>query len=418
MKWYDPEEYGCNLQLMTTCRDTPPIQTMSQETCLGEIIGNLPLSSCVTIPLPPSPFFVRSLRDNLYVTSSPESLHCLKIPQSEYSIIRHQTWNTNEQLVLSPVALVNVTPGYTIACPRFTLVGQPMPSNVPSLVILYNNSLLTNNISVVDVYRYLKENTSWFNTKPGEQRMDALMKRIREPLTVPVTKIFEPYHKWWSLPLSITSRMLIVLGCIVLMIFNEKFAYQLLTDPSLTAIKSIHIETGSPLPTPSTALHCNSMPIQTKSNVFNQQQWQQQGSSHQQHLQPLMPLEFDPSFHQNYHTMHYYPVPLMSLHLPCYHSPSTDSINTQINLYNKWISNHSHRHSKRHRRINRYKFFKSHSTKKFNSKLIHNNNVNPRITATIKKDMKELEEYETPSTIVESSLDIDDIMQNEMIELS
>ncbi|CAF1436199.1 unnamed protein product [Adineta steineri] len=200
MEWHDPQEYGCDLQLMTSCRDTPPIEAMSQETCLGQILGSLPLSTCQTTVLPPAKFFVRPLRDNLYVTSSSEPLHCLNIPETEYSIIRQQTLNLNEELVLAPVALVNVTPGYTIACPKFTLVGRAIPSGAPSLVILYNNSLLTNNISVVDVNRYLKENTSWFNTRPGEQRMDALMKRIREPFTVPVTKIFEPSRKWWSLP--------------------------------------------------------------------------------------------------------------------------------------------------------------------------------------------------------------------------
>ncbi|CAF1475452.1 unnamed protein product [Adineta steineri] len=223
MEWHDPQEFGCDLQLMTSCRDTPPIQTMSQETCLGQILGSLPLSICQTIILPPAKFFVRPLRDNLYVTSSSEPLHCLNIPETEYSIIRQQTLNLNEELVLAPVALVNVTPGYTIVCPKFTLVGRAIPSGAPSLVILYNNSLLTNNISVVDVNRYLKENTSWFNTRPGEQRMDALMKRIREPFTVPVTKIFEPSRKWWSLPMSIIGWILFRLGCIIVyLVFRFK----------------------------------------------------------------------------------------------------------------------------------------------------------------------------------------------------
>ncbi|CAF4296054.1 unnamed protein product [Adineta steineri] len=88
MEWHDPQQFGCDLQLMTSCRDTPPIQTMSQETCLGQILGSLPLSICQTIILPSAQFFVRPLRDNLWVTSSPESLHCFKIPQSESSVIR------------------------------------------------------------------------------------------------------------------------------------------------------------------------------------------------------------------------------------------------------------------------------------------------------------------------------------------
>ena len=61
--------------------------------------------------------------------------------------MRQQIWNMNEQLVLLHLALVNIIPGYTIACPRFTLVGRPVVSIAPSIVILYNNSLLASNIS-------------------------------------------------------------------------------------------------------------------------------------------------------------------------------------------------------------------------------------------------------------------------------
>ncbi|CAF3336292.1 unnamed protein product [Rotaria socialis] len=46
MEWHDPEESGCNLQLMTSYRDTPPLRTISKDSCLGQIIGSLPLFSC------------------------------------------------------------------------------------------------------------------------------------------------------------------------------------------------------------------------------------------------------------------------------------------------------------------------------------------------------------------------------------
>ncbi|CAF1281173.1 unnamed protein product [Adineta steineri] len=58
MEWHDPQESGCDLQLMTSCRDTPPIQTMWQEICLSQISGSLPLSICQTIILPSAQFFV------------------------------------------------------------------------------------------------------------------------------------------------------------------------------------------------------------------------------------------------------------------------------------------------------------------------------------------------------------------------
>ena len=215
MDWRDPEKSGCDLQLMTSCRDTPPIQLMSQETCFGQIITNHPLSNCQTTSVPRLPFFLRHLRDNFWVTSSHESLHCLNIPRIEYTMIRQQSWNTNNQLILPPISLVNVTPGHTIACPGFTLVGRPITSSTSSLVILFNNTLLTTNISVLNVYQHLAENTSWFETKPGEQRMESLLKRLREPLTTPIIQTFSPAPRW-RVNMSMVSWALLALACFII----------------------------------------------------------------------------------------------------------------------------------------------------------------------------------------------------------
>ena len=185
MEWHDSQESGCDLQLMTSCRDTPPIHTISKDTCFGQIIENLPLSRCGTISVLPSTFFLRSLRDNLWIISSPRSLYCLKIPKTEYPTVIQQTWNMNEQIILPPVALVNVTPGYTIACSGFTLVGRPVTSNLSSLTIFYNNSILTNNISIVNVYQYIMENTTWFKAKLIGQDENVIMNLRNKSTSAP-----------------------------------------------------------------------------------------------------------------------------------------------------------------------------------------------------------------------------------------
>jgi hypothetical protein len=223
MEWHDPQTSGCDLQLMTTCRDTPPMQPITDKTCLGQIIGTLPLSSCQITSIPSEPFFIRQLRDNLWVTSSPEPIHCLKIPKFEYSILKPQTRNINEQVILPPISVVNVTPGYTITCPGFTLVGQPIPSSGPLFAVIYNNSLLTNNIPIVDVYQHLKKNTSWFNVKSREQRIDDIIKRLSEPATIPDTQTFHPKDVW-SLSASVISWICLGLISIALYyVYRRKF---------------------------------------------------------------------------------------------------------------------------------------------------------------------------------------------------
>jgi hypothetical protein len=81
----------------------------------------------------------------------------------------------SEQITLPPISLVNVTEGYTIACPGFSLIGRPATSNTSSLVILTNGSLLTKNISVMNVHQYLTANMTWFKKKMAEQDKKTLM---------------------------------------------------------------------------------------------------------------------------------------------------------------------------------------------------------------------------------------------------
>ena len=214
MEWYNPEESGCDLQIMTTCRSTPPIQPISDKTCFGQIIRGLPLLDCHVTSVPPTPFFLRQLRDNLWISSSSEPLHCLRIPHVHYSVLRQEGWNLNQQLTLPPIALVNVTPGYTIACPGYTLVGSPIPSNASSLVIQYKNSFLMNNISVVDVYKHLHENTSWFNTNSSEKRIDGIIRRMRESMTISPNELYYPKYQWSTSP-SIIDWILTGLVCAI-----------------------------------------------------------------------------------------------------------------------------------------------------------------------------------------------------------
>jgi hypothetical protein len=126
MEWHHPEESGCDLRLMTSCRDTPPLHTISKDTCLDQIIGKLLLSRCQTTPIPAAKYFLRKLRNNFWITSSHEPIHYVKTPSTEHVSVMQQTWSMSEEIMLSSVAFVNVTKGYTVACPGFTLVGRPI----------------------------------------------------------------------------------------------------------------------------------------------------------------------------------------------------------------------------------------------------------------------------------------------------
>ncbi|CAF0919541.1 unnamed protein product [Adineta ricciae] len=198
MEWHDSEVSGCNLELMTSCRDNPPIRTISKDTCLDEIIENLPLSKCQTTQAPADKYFIRQLRDNLWITSSSKPIHCVRMSRNRYFNPTQQISNINEEIILPPVAIVNVTEGYIIACPGFTLVGRPVTPNLSSLVLLQDNGIFTKNISVINVHQHITENMTWFKKNVAEQERQAFIEFINQKNTlsrshVPISTDIGPF---------------------------------------------------------------------------------------------------------------------------------------------------------------------------------------------------------------------------------
>ena len=215
MEWHDPGKSGCDLQLMTTCRDTPLIRTISTDNCFDQIIEEVSLSGCHTTRVPTSSYFYRQLRDNFWITSSPAPIHCLKIPRSEHTSAMKQTWNMNEEIILPSVSLVNVTEGYTIECPGFTLIGRTIKSNVSSLVIMYNKGLLTKNISVINVHQYITQNMTWFK----KNKIDEQKKELKD--FIDKTRAIANLQPSFSTPIwsYVSSSSWIVVGLIAVVVY-------------------------------------------------------------------------------------------------------------------------------------------------------------------------------------------------------
>lgn len=182
IEWSESDDTNCDFTLMTTCRDTPPFRVLSNTSCLGQILHGLPLSKCFMITIPPSPFYLRQVHDNLWVTSSPQSLHCVQLKTTNLHTSSHPIAGLNEQLILPPVALVNVTPGSTLACPGFSITGRPIDSYSPSVIIFYNNTASISNSSVLDVHHHITNNYTWTTAELREHEIKNL-KRLIEQLT-------------------------------------------------------------------------------------------------------------------------------------------------------------------------------------------------------------------------------------------
>ena len=195
IEWHDPEESGCYFELMTSCRDTPPFRTISKDTCFDQIVRDLPLTKCQTTQVPSSNIFLRQLKDNIWITSSPELMHCLKMPKTNFISNAQHTRSMNEKIILPPIAVVNDTPEYVIACPEFTLLGHPISSNASSLIIWYNSSMLTINISVMDIHQYLHTNNTWLNRTFHEREVKILPNFTKQADMILIRSSF-PIETW------------------------------------------------------------------------------------------------------------------------------------------------------------------------------------------------------------------------------
>jgi hypothetical protein len=193
---------------MTTCRDTPPFRSLWNNTCLGQILGGCFQSKYLTTSVFPSPFFLKQLRNNLWITSSHQSLHCIKIPRTEFPTLSDLTASLNEQLILPRVVLVNITPGSTIACPGFSLTGRPAQQVAPSVIILYNNTLVRNNIFVLDVHCHITGNNTWSKTKFIGRELKHILQLIDQPHPTPSFS--------FSHPIYMSAFLMIVFGCILI----------------------------------------------------------------------------------------------------------------------------------------------------------------------------------------------------------
>lgn len=217
MEWYDSKGFECDLRSMLYCRDTPPIQKLSQKTCLGQIIGRHPLSTCLTTATSSSVSFLRQLGDNLWISSSSEPLHCIRTSKSDNANISEQTFNINEHVNLPHVAVINVTPGHVITCSEFVLTGRPIISNVSLILIFRNNTVFTSNFSIVNVHDHMKENTAWFDRNSFKLGSDSI--------TPYMDTSTRDNALWTSHSICLGILLISILGCVFLGVSSSMIYY-------------------------------------------------------------------------------------------------------------------------------------------------------------------------------------------------
>jgi hypothetical protein len=155
VRWTATEATNCDFRRMSLCRETPPILTNWNSSCLYQILHNTALDACRT-ELYFDPIFIHRLGNHWAIsTNSTTRCHSTSLALSDHAVFLH-----NNVQVLPPVALVSVPPNTTLICDSFSIPSLPLQSN-HSLVLLDSTIINASSTGFFDLDALLSNSTRW-----------------------------------------------------------------------------------------------------------------------------------------------------------------------------------------------------------------------------------------------------------------
>ena len=153
--WNVDQIMTCNFQSISTCRETPPIITKWQDTCLYQILTDTILSAC-RIEIENEPLFFHDMgKQWLISTNSTQTCHFTVFSATNPPTIIKDTVRT-----LPPVTLVTIPEKTTLICERFSIQAAPKVTDSP--LIIWDLSLQeAPTEDTCDFIKYLNNSKKW-----------------------------------------------------------------------------------------------------------------------------------------------------------------------------------------------------------------------------------------------------------------
>ena len=155
VRWSREDAEPCSFQAMTSCRITPAIRKDLEDTCIYQVLTDIPLTAC-RIELYPDLVFIRQI-GHFYAISTNSSTRChsAKIPDlDQYKVM------DNHVITLPPTALIATKDSTPLSCDLFYLPGLPIQSK-QKLVLYQNATINPVDEQVLDLHSYIHNNTNW-----------------------------------------------------------------------------------------------------------------------------------------------------------------------------------------------------------------------------------------------------------------
>nr|ARJ54453.1 envelope fusion glycoprotein [Adineta vaga] len=155
IQWTKSDFQTCNFNDMSVCRETPPIITKWNNTCLFQILNDSILSACRTEPYNEDIFYQQIGSQWIISTTRMQRCNFATAPTANTPQLIQNTGRT-----LSTVTLITIPSKTTLLCEQFHIPASPETSAPP--VSLWDFSLVNFTYGEkFDMHDYLHNHTRW-----------------------------------------------------------------------------------------------------------------------------------------------------------------------------------------------------------------------------------------------------------------
>ena len=209
LRWTLLESASCDFRSMSLCRETPPVMTSWNDTCLFEILTNVPLTACRTEQYL-DPVFIHRLGDHWAIsTNSTSQCHTISSSNLDQPYVLQ-----NNIRVLPPVSLITIPVNTSLVCDRFTIPSSPLPLNI-SLTILDSSLLNASAVDFFDLHLPLSNVTRWPKLPFIPNHLQNLLDFLASTPTMATLPVIAP---WYTHPSTFFSFGLLILFIVLLVL--------------------------------------------------------------------------------------------------------------------------------------------------------------------------------------------------------
>ncbi|CAM4789375.1 unnamed protein product [Rotaria magnacalcarata] len=208
IKWTKGESTSCDFRTMSVCRETPPIITDWNDTCIFQILTDSTLSLCRTEQYREL-IFIHCIGKQWAISiNSSTPCHSTFLSSTKQSYAFHNNLRT-----LPTVALITIPPHTVLICDRFSISAAPLPTG-PSLSLLHSSICNTSDTDTIDLYQHLSNSTRWpklpYISDNFQAILDFIAKTPPPPVTLPINHPHQ--HSFSCLVIALVLITLVLLG--------------------------------------------------------------------------------------------------------------------------------------------------------------------------------------------------------------